>query len=140
MLLGKSIKNDCNNLYLHKNPFKITVKLNSYMAPIFCHGPINPSTLNSRKMNLKQWQIFLLLKKPLKNGCNHLYLPPNTFNMSLRSFSYLVSISWGGPVNPSTSTFPNINLTKTIKYLLTVWKITEQEHFFQWSFKQQINL
>ena len=39
--------------------------------------------------------------------------------MSSKSFSYLVSVSHGSLVNPSTPTFPNIHLTKTMTiYLL----------------------
>ena len=37
-----------------------------------------------------------------------------------------MSISRHAPVNPSTPTFLNINLTKTRKNLLIVWKITEK--------------
>ena len=38
-------KNECDNLYLYNNLFKITLNLNSYLTSIFCCGLLNPSTL-----------------------------------------------------------------------------------------------
>ena len=37
-----------------------------------------------------------------------------------------MSISRRGLVNPSSPTFPNINLTQAMENLLVVWNITEE--------------
>ena len=47
------------------------------------------------------------------------------FLFSYDLFSYLVSISHGGSINPSIPTFLNVNLTKTMKILLVVLKVTK---------------
>ena len=75
----------------------------------------------------KQWQIYFLPGKSIKNGCNNLYLQSNTFNMNSKSFSCLVSPSCRGPVNPSTPTFGNINLTETMTNLLLNWNLIKSD-------------
>ena len=62
----------------------------------------------------------------IKNDCNNLYLHPKLLKITLKLNSYLASIFRRGPVNPSTPSFPNINLTKTMTNLLIVWKMTEK--------------
>ena len=52
MLLRNPIRNNCENLYLHPKPFKITVKPNSYLPSIFCRGPVKPSNSNFLNTNL----------------------------------------------------------------------------------------
>ena len=47
---------------------------------------------------------------------------PKSFKITSKSNSSLMSISRRGPVNPSTLTFPIINLTKPIKSLLLLRK------------------
>ena len=49
-----SLKNGCNNLYLYNKLFKITLKPNSYLTSIFCHGLVNPSTLTVPNINIKK--------------------------------------------------------------------------------------
>ena len=51
---------------------------------------------------------------------------PKFFKINLKPNSYLASVSRCGPVNPSSQTFPNINLTQAMEYFLVVWKITEK--------------
>ena len=41
--------------------------------------------------------------------------------------SYLMSISRRGPVNPSTPTFGNNNLTETITNLIVAWKFNQKK-------------
>ena len=61
-----------------------------------------------------QLKSYLLFQKSLKNGSNNLYFFPYAFDERQKSFLYLASLFHSGPVNPSTSTFPNISLTETI--------------------------
>ena len=49
-----------------------------------------------------------------------------SFKMIFKPNSYLMSIFHRGPVNLSTLTFPNINLTKRIINLFVISKITEK--------------
>ena len=55
-----------------------------------------------------------------------LCLHSQLFKLTFKPISYLTSISCRGPVNPSTPTLANINLTKANKNLLVVSKITEK--------------
>ena len=66
-----------------------------------------------------------MLKNLIKNGCRNLCMHLKPFKIIFKPNSYLMSIFRRSPVNPSTRTFPNINLTKTIKNLLGVSKIIE---------------
>ena len=55
-----------------------------------------------------------MLGNSVKNGCKNFYLHDKPFKFTLQANSYLPSIFRRGPVNLSTLTFLNINLTKTI--------------------------
>ena len=50
----------------------------------------------------------------LKNGCSNLYFHLYNLDERWKTFSYLTSLSCRGPVNMSTTTFPNISLTKIV--------------------------
>ena len=90
---------------------------------IFRRGPLHPSTPTFDNIILTETMTNLIVawKFNFKNLC----LYPKSFHITLKPNSYLMSISRRGPVNPSTPTFPNINLTKPIKNLLVILKITE---------------
>ena len=60
-----------------------------------------------------------------KYGCNNLYYHPFNLLKEKKLFFYLMSLSCRGPVNTSTSTFPNINFTKTIQNLPVVSNVTK---------------
>ena len=62
----------------------------------------------------------------LKNGCNNLYLPNKHFEITVKLNSYLTQTFYHGLVNPSTLTFPNINLKKTVENLYVVSNVTEK--------------
>ena len=68
----------------------------------------------------------MFLKNSIKISCKNLYYNPKPFRIIFKSNSYLMSVSHRGPVNPSASTFPNINITKTIKNLLVISKIIKK--------------
>ena len=74
----------------------------------------------------KQRQIYLLFQKSLKNDCSNLYFYLYNFNKSYKFFAYLTSLSRRGPVNQSTSTFGNINLTETATNLIVAWKFSQK--------------
>ena len=81
------------------------------MTSVSCRGPVNPSTQTFPNINLSEAIAnFLVAWKITQN--HSIFLHPNTFNMSWKLFSYLVSVSRRDPVNPSIPTFPNISLTK----------------------------
>ena len=65
-------------------------------------------------------------QKSQKNNCNNLYFHLYAFGMSYKSFSYLTSLSNRSPVNPSTTTFGNINLTETMTNLIFAWKFNQK--------------
>ena len=54
----------------------------------------------------------------LKNGCNNFYFHRYKLRKGHKLFSYLTSLSRRKPVNLSTTTFGNINLTETIANLI----------------------
>ena len=60
-----------------------------------------------------------------KYGCNNLYYHPFNLSKGQRLFSYLTSFSRRGPVNTSTPSFTNINLTKTITNSPVVSNVTK---------------
>ena len=62
-----------------------------------------------------------------KNGCNNLYYHPFSLSKGQNLFSYLTSLSRRGPVNPSTPTFGNINLTETMTNLIVAWKFSQKQ-------------
>ena len=123
MLLANSIKNSRKNLYLHPKPFKINFKSNSYLMLISRRGRVNSSTLTFPNINLtKAMTNVLILWKSLKKGCTNLYFHSFTFNMSYEPFAFLTALSRGDHVKSSTTTFGNINLTKTVIDLNVDWK------------------
>ena len=85
----------------------------SKMTAIMSIFTVNPLKLPSNQVHIwwqpllfpisilqKQLKIYLLFQKSLKNVCNILYFCPYTFDMSYKLFSYLMSLSRRGPVNP----------------------------------------
>ena len=58
-----------------------------------------------------------------------IYFHLKPFNTTFKSHSYLMSLSRRGSVNPSTSTFPNINPTKTITNLPVAPKICKSPKY-----------
>ena len=86
----------------------------------------------------KQWQIYLLLERSQRNGCNNIYLHLKIFNMILKLISYLMSIYRLCWLNLSTPIFliwhiinkfaiiTNNNLTQKMTDLLVVWKIMQK--------------
>ena len=68
----------------------------------------------------------MLFQISLKNGCNNFYLRNRLFKITLKPNSYLTSFFCHGLVNPSTLTFPNINLRKTVENLYVVSNVTEK--------------
>ena len=87
--------------------------------PIFGRSPVNPSTPTFPNINLtKAMTNLLFLSKVTKNGWNNLYFYPYASDMSYKSFPYPTSLSRCDPVNPSTPTFGNNNLTETITNLI----------------------
>ena len=55
-----------------------------------------------------------------------LHLHSKTYDMDLKWNLYLTSLSRRGPVNPSTQTFGNINLTETMTNLIVAWKFNQK--------------
>ena len=51
---------------------------------------------------------------------------PYTFHIIYKSISYLMSLSRRGPVKQSNPTFYNINMTKTIRYLVVARKFNQK--------------
>ena len=121
-------KNYCNNIYLQLKPFKITLKPNSYLTSIFRSDAENPLIPTFPNIILKKKKTNLpVVCKITEKGCNNLYLLTNVFHRTSKPNSDIMPISHCGLINPSTPAFPNINLTKTIKKLLLVSKITKKE-------------
>ena len=86
-------------------------------------GRVNSSTLTFPNINLtKAMTNVLILWKSLKKGCTNLYFHSFTFNMSYEPFAFLTAFSRGDHVKSSTTTFGNINLTKTVIDLNVDWK------------------
>ena len=126
-MLENSIKNEYKNLYLHFKLFNTNFKSNSYLVSLFCRHPVNPSTTFFPHINLtKTIRSLPVVLMSLKNGCNNLYYHPYTFDERYKSISYLTSLSRHSPVNPSSSTFGNINLTEAMTNLIVVWKFNQK--------------
>ena len=129
-MLGKSIRNGCNNLYLNKNLFKSTLKPNSYLTSILCQGLVNPSILTFSNINLKKIvRNLCVVSNVTEKSCNSLYLLLKVLHKSSKSNSYLMSTSRCGPVN---NLYPNFwqyqsdrNIDKLIFYLNIQSKNTE---------------
>ena len=95
----------------------------SYLTSLSQCDLVNQSTLTFGNINLTEATnlILLLLGYSIKTGCKNFYLHSKPFKITFKSSSHLTSISWCCLVTPSTHTFPNINLTKTMTNLLTSW-------------------
>ena len=134
-MLQNSIENGCKNLYFYRKPFKFNFKSNlfsyfklcSYLKslfPIVAHKPVNP---NFWRINLAETIANLLfLGNSIRNDCKNLYLHPKSFKTIITLNPHLMPISCRISVNPSTPTFPNINLARAIRNLLFIGKITEK--------------
>ena len=89
-------------------------------------GTVTPSTpFFPISISQKQLNIYLLFRMSLTYGYKNLYFHPYTFDERKKSFSYLTSLSRRGTVNPSTSTFGNINITETMTKLIAALKFNQ---------------
>ena len=119
LLFGKLLKNGYNHLYLLKKIYYRSSKSNSYLISISIRGLVNVSTPTFSNINLtKTTTNLLLLGNSIKVESNNLYLQPKPFEITLKSSSYLTSVSRCDPVILSTPTFLNINLTLAMANLL----------------------
>ena len=59
-------------------------------------------------------------------GLENIYFHRYHFNLSYKPFSSLISLSRRGPLNPSSPTFYNINVTEAMLNLLVVWKFNQK--------------
>ena len=126
-MLGNSIKNDCSYLYLHPKPFRFTSKSSSHLTSISRRCPVTLSTHAFSNINPTKWMTNLLIVwKVTEKDCNDLNLYSFTFNVSCRSFSFLMALFSRGRVNLSTPTFGNMNLTKTVADLTVNWKFIQK--------------
>ena len=127
MLLGKSIKNDSNSLYLYNKLFKIALKPNLYITSIFCRGLVYPSILTFPIVNLsKTVRNLYVFWKVTEKSCSNLYLLLKISYRSSKSNSYRMLIPRRGPVNLSTPIFGKINLKDTVTNLFAAWKFKQQ--------------
>ena len=67
--------------------------------------------------------IYYLTTSHIKN----LYRHSKTYNMGLKQNLYLTSLFRRGPINTSTPTFPNINLTETKTILIVASKFNQKQ-------------
>ena len=126
-MLGNSIKNDCSYLYLHPKPFRFTSKSSSHLTSISRRCPVTLSTHAFSNINPTKWMTNLLIVwKVTEKDCNDLNFYSFTFNVSYRSFSFLMALFSRGRVNLSTPTFGNMNLTKTVADLTVNWKFIQK--------------
>ena len=101
LVASTSLKNSCNNLYLHCKVFQMNWKSNSYMSQFLVIAQwIHQSSLFPLSIWHKQSKIYLFLGKSLKNCCNNFYLHRNVFKVNKKPNSYLTSISRRGPAKP----------------------------------------
>ena len=123
-----SLKHDCNNLYFHPYNLDERQKLLFYFTSLSRRSPVNTSTPNFSNFNLKKTQLrfYLLFPVSLKYGCNNLCFHPFNIDNGQYLFSLLTSLSRRDLVNPSTSTFGNINLTESITNLIVAWKVSQK--------------
>ena len=126
-MLGNSINKISQNLYLNPKLFQITFKWNSYVMLNF--PPWSGKSVNSRFFQYQSYKndekLFCYLKNHWKMAAININFHPYTFDLSYKSFPYMTPLSCWGLVNPSTSTFLDINLTKTNKNLPVVSNFTE---------------
>ena len=67
-------------LHLHPNFINMNLKLSSYLTFISPCGPVKRQPLfYPISIGHKQWQIYLLPQKSLKNFCNNIYLHRKVF-------------------------------------------------------------
>ena len=115
LLLGNTIKNCWKNRYLQPKSFKSTFKTNSYLMSISRRDPLNPSTPIFGNISLIETMTNLVVAwKFNQKWLNESLFATKSFETALKSNSYLTSIFRHGPVNPSNTTFPNTNPTKTM--------------------------
>ena len=57
-----------------------------------------------------------MIRNSTKNGCKNLYFHPESFKITLKPNSYLMSIWSPGPVNASTHNFWNTDVTQAMAY------------------------
>ena len=103
-----SLKNGCNNLYLHNKLFKITLKPNSCLT-FFCRDLANPSTLLTfPNINLKKTVGNLhVVSNITEKSCNNLYFHLKVFHRSSKSNSHVMSVSRRAPKTLSSGCFSN---------------------------------
>ena len=124
MLLEKSLKKGCNNPYFLPKIFHRSSKSNSYLISISSRSQVNLSTPTFDNINPTETIIILLPAwKFNQTGWNNLYFHPKFFKITSNSNTYLIPVSRRGPVNLSTETFPNINLTQPKWNFFFAWKI-----------------
>ena len=123
-MLGNSIKNGYKCLYLNLKPFRFTSKSSSHLTSISRRCPVILSTPAFSNINPTKGMTNLrIVWKVTEKDCNDLNFYSFIFNMSYRSFSFLMALF---PVNLSTPTFGNMNLTKTVADLTVNWKFNQK--------------
>ena len=126
-MLGNSFKNGCKCLYLNPKPFRFTSKSSSHLTSISRRCPVTLSTHAFSNINpIKGMTNLRIVWKVTEKDCNDLNFYSFTFNMSYRSFSFLMALFPRGRVNLSTPTFGNMNLTKTVADLTANWKFNQK--------------
>ena len=123
-MLGNSIKSGCKCLYWNPKPFRFTYKSSSHLTSISRRYPVTLSTHAFSNINPTKGMTNLrIVWKVTEKDCNDLNFYSFTFNMSYRSFSFLMALF---PVNLSTPFFGNLNLTKTVADLTVNWKFNQK--------------
>ena len=123
-MLGNSIKSGCKCLYWNPKPFRFTYKSSSHLTSISRRYPVTLSTHAFSNINPTKGMTNLrIIWKVTEKDCNDLSFYSFTFNMSYRSFSFLMALF---PVNLSTPFFGNLNLTKTVADLTVNWKFNQK--------------
>ena len=123
-MLGNSFKNGCKCLYLNPKPFRFTSKSSSHLTSISRRYPVTLSTHAFSNINpTKGMTNLCIVWKVTEKDCNDLNFYSFTFNMSYRSFSFLMALF---PVNLSTPFFGNLNLAKTVADLTVNWKFNQK--------------
>ena len=126
-MLGNSFKNGCKCLYLNPKPFRFTSKSSSHLTSISRRCPVTLSTHAFSNINpIKGMTNLRIVWKVTEKDCNDLNFYSFTFNMSYRSFYFLMALFSRGRVNLSTPTFRNMNLTKTVADLTVNWKFNQK--------------
>ena len=82
----------------------------------------SPNSTFSNINITKTMENLIVVANSLKNGCNNFCFYPFTFNISYKPFSYHFrhfTVVAGKSVNP------NVNLTKTMTYLIIDWRLSQ---------------